>query len=76
MRTEIYDAFICFHAIAPHHACIYMHAPWKVTLAGSPGGYGSYVLRLLGGHNIVSVQHNGGAYVRAAPQLPSEARVL
>ena len=32
------------------------------TLAGSPGGYGSYVLRLLQGHNIVSVQHNGGAY--------------
>ena len=32
------------------------------TLAGSPGGYGSYVLRLLSGHNIVSVQHNGGPY--------------
>jgi acyl-CoA thioesterase-1 len=33
-----------------------------VTLSGSPGGYGSYVLRLLTGHNIVSVQHNGGPY--------------
>ena len=30
------------------------------TLAGNPGGYGNYVLRLLTGHNIVSVQHNGG----------------
>ena len=33
-----------------------------VDLHGAPGGYGSYVLRLLSGHNIVSVQHNGGAY--------------
>jgi len=32
------------------------------TLKGSPGGYGSYVLRLLSGHNLVSVQHNGGKY--------------
>ena len=33
-----------------------------VTLKGNPGGYGNYVLRLLSGHNLVSVQHNGGYY--------------
>ena len=32
------------------------------TLKGNPGGYGNYVLKLLTGHNILSVQHNGGAY--------------
>ena len=33
-----------------------------LTFKGSPGGYGNYVLKLLTGHNILSVQHNGGAY--------------
>ena len=43
-----------------------------VTLAGNPGGYGSYVLRQLGGHNIVSVQHNGGPFNGTAARAGDE----
>ena len=42
------------------------------TLSGNPGGYGSYVLRVLEGHNIVSVQHNGGAYNGSASHAGDE----
>lgn len=42
------------------------------TLAGGPGGYGSYVLRLLTEHSIVTVQHNGGPYNRPRPHGADE----